>query len=452
MNTKFIEFRNTYKEIIYKDYLVDEVDNDLVITYTFEIPGLTTFNPTISFSKDLVKNSFVNDELMNKIIFHMGMIELISYYKCCCPKRIVVEAGYLDDYDKSWFKKLFYNGLGEFLYKNNISISEDELFEFEVLGKEIKLDDVFYQGYGNLIPVGGGKDSVVTLELLREYKDDNCCFIINPKGANIECCYTAGYTDEDVCKVKRVIDKILLDLNKEGFLNGHTPFSSVVAFISYLIAYLTNNKYIVLSNENSANEATVIGTNVNHQYSKSYEFEKDFHEFTIKNYGIDIKYFSMLRPLKEIQIAMLFSKYTKYHNVFKSCNLGSKGSTWEWCCSCPKCLFVYIMLSAFLSKQDMVEMFGMDLLDNKDLEKDFIDLIGMGETKPFECVGSINEVIYALNRIISNYEGELPCLLKLYSDKYQREEVIDLSYLDDENNVIGEYLDILRENVINYEK
>ena len=110
------------------------------------------------------------------------------------------------------------------------------------------------------------------------------------------------------------------------------------------------------------------------------------------------------------------------------------------------------MLSAFLSKQDMVEMFGMDLLDNKELEKDFIDLIGMGETKPFECVGSINEVIYALNRIISNYEGELPYLLKLYSDKYQREEVIDLSYLDDENNVIGEYLDILRENVINYEK
>jgi hypothetical protein len=160
----------------------------------------------------------------------------------------------------------------------------------------------------------------------------------------------------------------------------------------------------------------------------------------------------MLRPLKEIQIAMLFSKYTKYHNVFKSCNLGSKGSTWEWCCSCPKCLFVYIMLSAFLSKQDMVEMFGMDLLDNKELEKDFIDLIGMGETKPFECVGSINEVIYALNRIISNYEGELSYLLKLYSDKYQREEVIDLSYLDDENNVIGEYLDILRENVINYEK
>lgn len=452
MNTKFLEFRNTYKEIIYRDYLVDDVDNDLVITYTFEIPGLTIFKPTISFSKDLIKNSFVNENLMNKIIFHMGMIELISYYKCCCPEKVVIEAGYLNDYDMKWFKKLFYNGLGEFLYKNNISISEDELFDFEIKGEEIKLDDIFYQGYGNLIPVGGGKDSVVSLELLKEYKDDNMCFIINPKGANIECSYVAGYEDDSIVKIKRIIDKNLIDLNSRGFLNGHTPFSSVVAFNAYLMAYLTNKKYIVLSNENSANEATVIGTNVNHQYSKSYEFEKDFYEFTKNNYGIDIKYFSLLRPLKEIQIAMLFSKYTKYHKVFKSCNLGSKGSTWEWCCKCPKCLFVYIMLAAFLNKEEMVEMFGKDLLNEVELEKDFIELIGEGETKPFECVGSISEVVYAINKIISKYEGELPYLLNVYKEKYQREENIDLSYLDDEHNVVSEYLDILKENVINYEK
>ena len=452
MNTKFLELRNTYKEIIYRDYLIDDIDNDLVITYTFEIPGLTIFKPTISFSKDLIKNSFINEKLMNKIIFHMGIIELISYYKCCCPEKIVVEAGYLDDYDMKWFKKLFYNGLGEFLYKNNIGINEEELFDFVINGQEIRLDDVFYQGHGNLIPVGGGKDSVVSLELLKEYKNDNMCFIINPKGANIECSYTAGYDDDSIVKIKRVIDKNLIDLNSKGFLNGHTPFSSVVAFNAYLMAYLTNKKYIVLSNENSANEATVIGTSVNHQYSKSYEFEKDFYEFTKKNYGIDIKYFSLLRPLKEIQIAMLFSKYTKYHKVFKSCNLGSKGSTWEWCCKCPKCLFVYIMLRAFLTNDEMVDMFGIDLLNEVELEKDFIELIGEADTKPFECVGSISEVIYALNKIISSYTGELPYLLKLYKDKYQREEMIDLSDLDDENNVIGEYLDILKENVINYEK
>ena len=149
---------------------------------------------------------------------------------------------------------------------------------------------------------------------------------------------------------------------------------------------------------------------------------------------------------------MLFSKYTKYHSVFKSCNLGSKGSTWEWCCKCPKCLFVYIMLRAFLDRDEMIKMFGKDLLDDKSLEKDFIELIGKSDTKPFECVGSISEVIYAVNKIISNYDGELPYLLKLYKDNYQMNEEIDLKYLEDEHNVIDEYFDILKENVINYEK
>lgn len=452
MNTKFTEFRNVYQEIIYKDYEWNEIDNNIVIGYFFEIPGLVEFKPTLTFEKSLIRNESINKSLVNKIIFHIGMIELISYYKCCCPKKIVIEAGYLNEYEQAWFKKLFFNGLGEFLYKNDIDVDEDELFDFVIKGEEIKIEDINYQGHGNLIPVGGGKDSVVTLELLKKYKDDNMCFIINPKGANIECCYTAGYDDSDVVKIKRVIDKNLLDLNSKEFLNGHTPFSSIVAFISYLMAYLTNKRYIVLSNENSANEATVLGTSINHQYSKSYEFEKDFFEFTKKNYKIDIKYFSMLRPLREIQIAMLFAKYTKYHKVFKSCNLGSKGNTWEWCCSCPKCLFVYIMLAAFLGNEEMIQIFGKDLLDDATLEKDFIELIGMSDTKPFECVGSISEVRFALNKILDKTEGELPYLLKLYKDKYVIDEKIDLKELDSLHNVIPEYLDILKENVFDYEK
>lgn len=452
MNTKFLEFRNTYKEIIYKSYNIEEKENDILITYYFVIPMLTEFKPTLSFSKSIIKNTSINDKLMNKLVFHIGMIELISYYKCCCPEKIVIEAGYLSEYDQKWFKKLFYNGLGEFLFKNNITISEDELFEFKVLGDDILLDDVKYVGKGNLIPVGGGKDSVVTLEVLNKYHTDNSCFIINPKGANIECCYTAGYDDNSICRVRRIIDKNLLELNAKGFLNGHTPFSSVVAFISYLIAYLSNKKYIVLSNEDSANEATVLGTDINHQYSKSYEFENDFFEFTKRNYKIDVLYFSLLRPLKEIQIAMLFSKYKKYHKVFKSCNLGSKGKTWEWCCACPKCLFVYIILSLFLSEKEMVDIFEKNLFNEKSLERDFIELIGEGETKPFECVGSISEVIFALNMIISKYEGELPYLLDLYNKRYKKEEELNLTELGDLHNVNSEFLDILKENIFNYEK
>ena len=177
-----------------------------------------------------------------------------------------------------------------------------------------------------------------------------------------------------------------------------------------MIAYLSNRKNIILSNEGSANEPTIIGTNINHQYSKTYEFEKDFYEYTKRYFKIDIKYFSLLRPIKEIQIAKLFSKMNKYHKLFRSCNVGSKKDPWEWCCNCPKCLFIFIILRAFLSKEKMESIFGENLLDNKNLEESFLELIGEADTKPFECIGTIEEVHYAMNRIITNDNSYLSTL------------------------------------------
>ena len=219
-----------------------------------------------------------------------------------------------------------------------------------------------------------------------------------------------------------------------------------MAFISYLVAYLSNRKYIVLSNEGSANEPTVIGTNINHQYSKTYEFEKDFYEYTKKYFKIDIKYFSLLRPIKEIQIAYLFAKYKKYHKIFRSCNVGSKENPWIWCANCPKCLFVFIILRAFMSKEEVVSIFGENMLDKKNLENYFLELIRKADTKPFECIGTIEEVKYAMNRIIKEDSSYLS---NLYKEKYYEDIDIDLSKLYYENNVNDEYLEILKEAIRN---
>lgn len=238
---------------------------------------------------------------------------------------------------------------------------------------------------GILIPIGGGKDSCVTAELLSEEKDNNLCLIIGGKEPSVKSAEIAGYGDK-IVYVKRTIDKNLLELNKQGFLNGHTPFSSMLAFLAYLIAYLTGKKYVALSNESSANESNVEGENINHQYSKSFEFEQDFREYADKYLNAGVEYFSMLRPLNELQIAMLFAKNEKYHKIFRSCNVGSKSTPWEWCGICPKCLFVYIILSPFLYKEKLVEIFKDDLYERKSLLNTFIELCGYGETKPFECV------------------------------------------------------------------
>ena len=182
----------------------------------------------------------------------------------------------------------------------------------------------------------------------------------------------------------------MLELNQEGYLNGHTPFSALVAFSSLITAYLHNLKYIALSNEASANESTVAGSTVNHQYSKSFKFEQDFHNYEKEYIQSGIYYLSMLRPLSEFQIAEYFSRHPAYHEVFRSCNVGSKQDI--WCGHCPKCLFVFLILSPFLSHSRLTEIFSTDMLEDRSMLEDFQKLTGLTEEKPFECVGSRDEV------------------------------------------------------------
>ena len=413
---KYNELRNEYDTFIYDSYEIEELENTTKITYNFIVPSLTQYKPTLEVRK------FKIDSFTKNLIFHIGLVELVSYWKATCSKNVIIKAGYINKEQIEFFKKLYFYGLGELFYTNGITPNYDDFINIKCELEEQNIEIPNYVGNGNLIPIGGGKDSNVTLEIMKSDFEDNLCFIINPKQVTLSCAQTAGYSNEKIVTVKRTIDKNLIELNKQGFINGHTPFSALVAFLSYFNAYITGKKYILLSNESSANESNVDGTKINHQYSKTYEFECDFNEYTKKYFKIDIKYFSLLRPLSEYQIAMLFSNYEKYHKIFKSCNVGSKKEPWHWCCSCPKCLFVYIILSPFLYKEKLIRIFGEDLFEKEDLLDIFIELTGYGKTKPFECVGTYEEVRYAITKTISKLDKQ-PYLLKYYKEHFELENL-----------------------------
>lgn len=446
MNSKFFEYREKYPIFIYDSFSIQNDGEYLKINFNFEIEGLTKFNPYIMIPKNIIKGSY-DSKFLEKIVFNLGMVELISYFKCTCSPHIKIKAGYLDDEQIAFYKKLYYYGLGEFLYTNNIEIDQENLFDIEILHNLEDIYTIDYEGFGNLIPVGGGKDSCVSLELLKEM--DNTCFVINPKEANVACVRESGY---DYIYIKRVIDKKLIELNSQGFLNGHTPFSAIVAFLSYLVAYLSKKKYIVLSNEGSSNEATVLGTKINHQYSKTYEFEYDFNNYVSKYLNKNIYYFSFLRPLSEFQIGMIFSRLKNYHHIFKSCNVGSKDKCWNWCCNCAKCLFVYVILSPYLSRDELVDIFGCDLYEKAELLETFKEILGYSKTKPFECVGTYGECRYACSLVIKNMDKDkLPYLLKYYNDNYE----LDFSFKNEyseENNLPHEFESILRRELKKYDR
>lgn len=438
---KYLELSSKYDTFIYESYSIDEVDDKCKITFNFNVPNLTSYNPYIIVDK------FEIDSFSKYLIFHIGLIELISYWKATCSKNVIIKAGYIDLDQINWFKKIYYYGLGELFYTNNIDVSIDDFMDIKCECDKGEIIYPHYDGKGNLIPIGGGKDSNVSLEILKGL--DNNAFIVNPKEITLSCAKVGGY--EHPITVKRVIDSNLLDLNKKGFINGHTPFSALLSFVSYFCAYIHNKKYVVLSNESSANESNVSGTKVNHQYSKTYEYENDFNEYTKKYFKIDIHYFSLLRPLSEYQIGMLFSHYEKYHNIFKSCNVGSKKEPWEWCCKCPKCLFVYIILSPFLYKDKLINIFGTDMFEDKELLNTFIELLGYGDNKPFECVGTYSEVRYAISKLIQRLE-KLPYLLQYYKDNYELEDLNNKleSKWNDENNVPEEFINLVREELNKY--
>lgn len=451
---QFIEYREKYKEFHFNKYLIKEDNEALYLEYEFEIPKLTKFNPTIKILKKSLNFKNINNKCVKNMVFHIGLIELISYWKSTCSPKIIIKCGYLNKEQIEWWKKIYFYGLGELFYTNNIKTNIQDFVTIECTNKDnnIEYETIEYESNGYIVPIGGGKDSVVTLETLKVDTKNDYCLIINPKPVTLKCAQIAGFKDKNIIEIYRNIDKNIIDLNEKGFINGHTPFSAMLAFLSYFVAYMLSKKYIALSNENSANESNVMGEKINHQYSKSFEFECDFENYSNKYLKMPVKYFSFLRPLNELQIAKIFSRHEKYHSVFKSCNVGSKEKEWKWCCNCAKCLFAYTILSPYLYKEKLVNIFGIDLFEKSELLKIFIELTGNGENKPFDCVGTFEEVNFAISKTIRNIEKQnkqLPYLLKYYKDNYNlvnTDNDITMRYNND-NNLNEEQNDVLRKEV-----
>lgn len=452
---KFKEFREEYKEFCYNSYEITEDDENIYLEFEFEIIGLTKFKPTLRIAKKNMPFKSIDSVYVRNMVFNIGLIELISYWKSTCAPKVIIKCGYLNDEQINWWKKLYFYGLGELFYTNNIHTSIDEFMTIESTGDktEFVYESIDIESDGYIVPIGGGKDSCVTLEILKVNKEKDYCLIVNPKPVTLKCAEIAGFEDDNIIEIYRTIDKRLLELNEKGCINGHTPFSTMLAFVTYLVSYLIGKKYVALSNENSANESNVVGEKVNHQYSKSFEFECDFEDYTEKFLRAPVKYFSFLRPLNELQIAKIFSKLEKYHSVFKSCNVGSKGKEWKWCCNCAKCLFAYIILSPFLYKDKLVNIFGEDLFEKDSLLDIFLGLTGHGTNKPFDCVGTYEEVNFAISKTIGNIEDmglEMPYLLKYYKDNFGTFDMsVDLTRVyNEENNLEEEQDKLLRKEIL----
>ncbi|MDP2637897.1 MAG: hypothetical protein Q8P26_02465 [Candidatus Levybacteria bacterium] len=357
--------------------------------------------------------------LFKSLLDNLMLILGISYWKLYCPKDIVIEDNFLTREQAEFWNVAYAKGLGEFFYKNKIDFRGLVSFPFV---EKVQNPVSFLRKDRVLLGLGGGKDSIVVAEMLKKESKEFDVHMLDTK------------IQKDVAKAmnkkpiitKREIDPKLLELNHEkGAYNGHVPVSVIYALLGTMCAAFYDYNSVVVGNEKSANygNVTYLGEMINHQWSKSEEFEKLFNDYLGKFITPDIKYSSPLRDMSELEVVREFVNYPKYFSVFSSCNNNFKilkqvqdDTGGKWCGKCPKCLFVFTCLAAFLSKEKVLGIFGKNLFEDESLIPLFEELIGVKNFKPFECVGTPEEVKEALGKIEEKKEFNDSVLMKHFKD------------------------------------
>jgi hypothetical protein len=384
----------------------DNISNgDITFSYELQTQGkVFSFRETLTFTppKGTQKRAEQFKPFLDNIFLALG----ISYWKIYCPRRIVIQPFILSREQADFWNLVYTKGLGEFYYANHIDFRN--LVQFPYSQVTTRVQEHFNPSERSLVLLGGGKDSIVTAEILRQHKKEFSLFTLNSVELQRRIGKLIGH---DVLEMKRTIDPQLFQLNTSGnAYNGHVPISAIYAFISLFAAALYDYQYIIASNEVSANYGNVeyLGQEINHQWSKSFEFEQAFQSYVRQHITSDLKYFSLLRPIHEIEIVKLFTGYEKYFSAFSSCNRNftqtntMKGS--RWCGVCPKCAFVFLLLSAFLPKVKVLEIFCKDLFAEESLLTTYKELLGFEGFKPFECVGTSEESLWAFKKILDGKE------------------------------------------------
>ena len=363
-----------------------------------------------------------------KALSLLHLIAGVSYYKAGVPEEIVVEAGALDDATAALLDLIYTEGLGEFAYQNKLELSVR--FPRAKAAPELRRLEGSLLARRTLVPVGGGKDSLVTLELLRAAKEPITAAWVGNSALIADCVAASG---ADALNISRELSPLLFELNRLGAYNGHIPVTAINSAILVVAAILYGYDAIAFSNERSASSETLIdakGRAVNHQWSKGWAFERAFGEHVSARIAKDLHYFSMLRPLSELAVTRLFAPLTQYHAVFSSCNrnfkiLGARPES-RWCGVCPKCLFVFLALAPFVPKPRLTTIFGRNLLDDASLERGFDALMEWDAHKPFECVGEAREARAAMAVLSDRAEWREDAVVARF-----REEILPKLHGDD---------------------
>jgi UDP-N-acetyl-alpha-D-muramoyl-L-alanyl-L-glutamate epimerase len=389
----------------------------------------------------------------------LHLVAGVSYYKAAVPPTIAINSYSIDADTAELLETIYLNGLGEFAYRNGLDLHGRIVFPLggpsgptgtdspvSVFGTETphtRADSLGLREHA-LVAIGGGKDSLVSIEALRSIGVEQSVTWIGGSQL-IKAC--AERTALPTLNIGRQLAPELFEYNRQGAWNGHIPVTAVNSAILVFAAVLLDADQVVFSNERSASYGSMIeGTGeVNHQWSKGWAFEQAFGDYVQRHVAADLKYYSLLRPLSELAVARQFAKTDRYDAHFSSCNrnfhiLGERPVN-RWCGVCPKCHFVFLALAPFMSKPRLVGIFGRNLLDDVAQIGGYDALLEYQDHKPFECVGEGRESRAAMASLSERPEWREDEIVERFAREIRpqlspiEQQIAPLLIIDDEHRV-----------------
>jgi UDP-N-acetyl-alpha-D-muramoyl-L-alanyl-L-glutamate epimerase len=360
--------------------------------------GTSSLTETLIFPEKLTLNNSVQQALR---ALHLALG--ISYYKIFLPS-IIAQPYAMPSEEAAFWNDVFSNGLGEFLYVNKLNKSQVAKFS-EQDGIEFNQAEQLTLSKKAILGIGGGKDSIVAGELLKKLGIEITCFVMATGEQLGQSKAVADVMKIPLLAVGRTLDPQLMNLQMQpGAYRGHVPISLIFGLVGTVLALSQSASYVVVANEASSSTPTVQwqGEAVNHQWSKSFNFEKSLQSYIKQNISEDLTYFSAIRPLTSIAIAKNFSQFSQYFEVFTSDNFvfridPSKRPNGRWSLESPKSLSSYILLAPWLSDVELTRIFSQNFLDEPSLEQLFLELTGVNGHPPLDCVGTVEELVLSLN-------------------------------------------------------
>ena len=402
-------------------FLSHDLDAHGRLTLRYALDDEIFFVERLDLPVESAGSRAVDRERIERLLSLLHWVAGVSYFKVALPPKISCETGAPPPAVATLLEALYSEGLGELAYTNRLAGLPRPRFprapapaDAGAPGPGEPLDtresaagpraSVAERASADaplgrvLVPVGGGKDSAVALEIVRRSGCELSLFSIGDAAPIARTVAAAGLAH---LLVRRTLDPGLAALNEAGAFNGHVPITAIVTCVALLSAALNGFDAVAMANERSASAGNVVwdGVEVNHQFSKGLRAER-LLDAALADLAPGLRCFSVLRPASELAIARAFARMERYHGAFTSCNaifrIDPALRAASWCCDCPKCRFVFLALAPFSEPAHLRAIFGRDLLAEPRQFDGFALLTATGGHKPFECVGEEQESLAAI--------------------------------------------------------